>query len=230
MKSYIKIGIFILLAVGIFLILKYTAVGSYLTWDKLQANKMGLQAYVAAHYISAVFIFIGIYIAATALSVPGAFIITLAGGFLFTSLPATVYVNVGATCGAIIIFLISRYLLGETLQEKYGEKLNTFNKELDENGKSYLLMMRLIPVFPFWMINIFGGLTKIPLKTFAWTTALGIIPGSFVYAFAGSQLGTINSPKDILSGQILAALIFLGLLSVIPIVIKKIKGRNKSEG
>ena len=118
--------------------------------------------------------------------------------------------------------------LGAKLQEKYADKLARFNKELQENGYSYLLTLRFIPLFPFWMINLFAGLTNIPLRTYAWTTAVGIFPGSFVYTFMGSRLNDINSPKDLLSFEILLAFVLLGLFALTPTIIKKVRNRTKS--
>jgi uncharacterized membrane protein YdjX (TVP38/TMEM64 family) len=136
-----------------------------------------------------------------------------------------VYVNVGATLGATFAFLFSRYILGRAIQAKYGAQLEKFNRELDENGHLYLLTVRFIPVFPFFLINILSGLTKIPLWTYVWTTSAGILPGSLVYTFAGSQLGTINSIGDLLTGRILVAFLLLAALTLTPLVLKKLRAK-----
>jgi uncharacterized membrane protein YdjX (TVP38/TMEM64 family) len=156
-------------------------------------------------------------------SLPGATIMTLAGGFLYTFFIGALYVNVGATAGATLAFLFARYIAGKSLQEKYGGRLEKFNSELDRNGWSYLLTLRFIPVFPFFLINIFAGLTKIPLRTFVWTTSVGIFPGSLIYAYAGQQLGDIGSVKDIFSGRVLLAFLLLAGLAIFPTLYKKIK-------
>jgi uncharacterized membrane protein YdjX (TVP38/TMEM64 family) len=153
-------------------------------------------------------------------------VLTLSGGFLFGALLGTLYVNAGATTGATLAFLFCRYAAGDWIQEKYLDKLITFNRELSENGYRYLLALRLIPLFPFFLINAGAGLTKIPLRTFVWTTSLGILPGSFVYAFAGKQLGSIESMGDIFSTEILIAFSLLALLVLVPVVVKYSKRKR----
>jgi uncharacterized membrane protein YdjX (TVP38/TMEM64 family) len=170
--------------------------------------------------------YIGIYIVVVALSIPGATILTLGGGFLFGVLWGVIYVNAGATTGATLAFLFCRYVAGEWVQNKYQDKLNNFNRELSKNGYRYLLALRLVPVFPFFLINICAGLTKIPLRTFVWTTSLGILPGSLVYAFAGSQLSAIESVEDIFSAKILSAFILLALFVIFPVLFNYIKRRR----
>ncbi|PKN87554.1 MAG: TVP38/TMEM64 family protein [Deltaproteobacteria bacterium HGW-Deltaproteobacteria-1] len=186
-----------------------------------------LLAFTSHHYLPTVAIFILIYIAAVALSIPGATILTLTAGFLFGFF-GVIYVNIGASAGAILAFLAARYLIGDWVQKHYGEKLASFNKEIAENGYNYLLTLRFIPLFPFFLINIFAGLTRVPLTTFAWTTIVGILPGSFVYIYTGRQLGIIDKPGDILSWQIILAFVLLGLLVLSPVVIKKFMKQKRS--
>ncbi len=180
-----------------------------------------LLAFTDRHYIPTVAIFIFIYIAAVALSIPGATVLTLTAGFLFGFI-GVIYVNIGATAGACLAFLVARYLLGNWIQKRYDEKLASFNREIADNGYNYLLTLRFIPLFPFFLINIFAGLTRVPLTTFAWTTMVGILPGSFVYIYTGRQLGIIDKPGDIFSWQILLAFALLGLLVISPVIAKKI--------
>ena len=120
------------------------------------------------------------------------------------------YVNIGATCGAVLAFLSARYLLGSRLQESYGAQLAKFNGEMERNGVRYLLTLRLIPVFPFFLVNFLSGLTRVHLSTFTWTTAAGIIPGTVVFAYAGHQLETVHSVGDIFTGKVLSAFLLLG--------------------
>lgn len=196
-------------------------------WDHLLSLEMFRQyrdqllAFTTQHYFPTVAIFILIYIVAVALSIPGATILTLTAGFLFGFF-GVIYVNIGASVGAILAFLAARYLIGDWIQKRYGEKLASFNNEIAENGYNYLLTLRFIPLFPFFLINIFAGLTRVPLATFAWTTMVGILPGSFVYIYTGRQLGIIDKPGDILSWQIILAFVLLGLLVLSPVLIKKI--------
>ena len=186
-----------------------------------------LLEFTAQHYIPTVAVFILVYIVAVALSIPGATILTLTAGFLFGFF-GVIYVNVGASTGAVLAFLAARYLIGDWVQKRYGEKLASFNREIADNGYNYLLTLRFIPLFPFFLINIFAGLTRVPLATFAWTTMVGILPGSFVYIYTGRQLGMIDKPGDILSWQIILAFVLLGLLALSPVLIKKIMKKKSS--
>lgn len=195
----------------------------YLTLENLQSSKILLANFVAKNYSLAVITYIISYIIITALSLPGAAIMTLAGGFLFGIAIGALYVNIGATFGATGAFLCARYLLGDFLQKKYAPKLQTFNDEITTNGYSYLLTLRFIPVFPFFLINILTGLTRIPLATFIWTTSLGIIPGSLAYTFAGHELNRINSLTEILSPHVILAFCLLAGLALLPLLIKKIR-------
>ena len=217
--------IFVLILIAVVIAARLIGIGDYLTFESLKTNKILLQRKVETNYPLAVALFVLIYISAVALSVPGATMLTLSGGFLFGALWAALYVNLGATIGAALVFLLARYLIGEWFQKRYSAKLDKFNQELSANGYSYLLTLRLIPLFPFFLINILAGLTKIPLRTFVWTTAIGILPGSFVYTYAGSQLNNIDSPGDILSPGVLLAFVLLGLLALLPATIKKIKAK-----
>jgi len=222
-KKYFKKFVILVLIIALFILLKMSGLGQYLTFENLQNNKEFLSTYVTNNYFVTVLLYILIYIVVTAFSVPGATILTLAAGFLFGAIFGSVFVNIGATIGASFAFLFARYLFGTSLQEKYKEQLSKFNRELEENGYSYMLTLRLIPIFPFFLINLLAGVTNLSLRTFVWTTSIGILPGSFVYAFAGKQLNTINSVKDIFSTQILLAFVALGVFAMVPTIIKKIK-------
>jgi len=218
----------LVLFIGGIVLVRYSPLGTLFTFENLKQHRDSLVALVRENYSLSVLSFVMLYVVTTALSIPGAVILTLAGGFLFGTAASVLYVNVGATAGAACAFLLARYLLGNRLQEKYHGQLEKFNRELDWNGTSYLLTLRLIPVFPFFLINFLAGLTKIPLKTFLWTTSAGIIPGTAVYAFAGQQLGSINSPADILSRNMIIAFLVLALFSLVPVIVKRFKGRERT--
>ena len=226
MKTYAKKIILFSIIAGMFFFIRVSDLSHYLTFENLQKNKEALHAYVEGHYAFSVILYISMYVTSTAFSIPGATILTLAGGFLFGALLCAVYVNVGATTGAIMAFLSAKYLIGAWVQNRYRRQLTRFNEEIASNGHLYLLTLRFVPVFPFFLLNVLAGLTNIPLKTFLWTTALGIIPGSLVYAFAGSQLNTIKSAGDIFSWRMAAAFILLALFSLLPVLINK--SRNKA--
>lgn len=219
-KKEIIIGIGIVI---LFFFIRAMGWHQYFSLESIKSNKEMLLQSVQAHYAIAVVTFIIVYILSVSLSLPGATVLTLSGGFLFGAILGVIYVNIGATIGATVIFILARYLIGSKLQNKYQDKLNTFNAELKEKGYLYMLTLRLIPLFPFFLINILAGLTNLPLRTFIWTTAVGIFPGSLVYTFAGKQLGTIHSLKDIFTPQIFAAFTLLGLLALLPIFISHVK-------
>jgi uncharacterized membrane protein YdjX (TVP38/TMEM64 family) len=223
MKSWMKIGLFVIIVAAVIAVVQLTGIGSYLTWENLQENKETMLQYTQDNYILAVSVFIVLYIAVAALSLPGATLATLAGGFMFGPIFGTLYVNIAATTGATLVFLIARFLLGSELKKKYEDKLEKFDTEIRKNGFRYLMTLRLIPLFPFWAVNLFAGLTTIPIRTYIWTTAVGIIPGSFVYAYAGSRLSEVESLGDIMSPQMISALVLLGLLVLFPTVYEKLK-------
>ena len=207
------------LAIGAFF---YFDLGHYLTLDALKANRDRLLAFTDANFSTAVGIFILTYCVVTGLSLQGAAILTLAGGFLFGSLLGTVFVNVGATSGATLAFLAARYLLRDWVEQKFGNRLGPIQEGFSKNAFSYLMTLRLIPLFPFFLVNMVSGLTRVSVGTYVTATAIGIIPGSFVYAYAGRQLGTINSLKEIASPNVLLAFTLLGLLAMVPIIYKKV--------
>lgn len=193
----------------------------YLSLDTVKANRDSLLDFTQEHYGPAVVLFILVYILQTAFSLPGATIMTLAGGFLFGSLWATLYVNIGATTGATLAFLAARYLFHQWVERKFGDRLGPFQEGFAKNAFSYLLTLRLIPLFPFFLVNLLSGLTRVRVSTYVAATAVGIIPGSFVYTFAGRQLGTINSLSELASPRLLLAFSLLGLLILVPIVYRK---------
>lgn len=200
----------------------------YLDFDYVSARRTALLAYVEVHYWVAVAVFILVYMT-TAFFVPGAIVLTLVGGFLFGVLPATLYINVGASLGSVLALLLSRHILGNWIQEHYAEQLKPFNRAFEQHGASYLLVLRLVPILPFFAVNYLAGLTRIPLKTFLLITSLGMVPGSMVYTYAGRQLGSIGRLEEILSPRILAALALLGLFSLIPPLFHYLKRlRDKS--
>ncbi len=214
----ISIAIVIGLAIGAFF---YFDLGRFLSLTALKENRDNLLAFTEANFAAAVGIFVVAYATVAGLSLPGAAILTLAGGFLFGAVFGTLFVNVGATTGATLAFLTARYLLRDTVEQKFGKWLGPFQEGFTKNAFSYLMTLRLIPLFPFFVVNLVSGLTRVNVGTYVAATALGIIPGSFVYAYAGRQLGTINSLKEIASPNVIGAFVLLGLLALVPIVYKR---------
>jgi len=216
--------------IGTITVMRCSPAGDVLTFENLVRHRETLLLCVQDHYGLSVVVFIAVYIFAVGLSIPGAEIMTIAAGFLFGTAAATVYVNIGATAGSALAFLSARYLLGTHLQKRYQIQLGAFNEEIIRNGPKYLLALRLVPLAPFFLVNFLSGLTKIPLKTFIWTTSLGIIPASALYAFAGKQLGSVQSPVEILSFNVVFAFVMLAILSLIPVALQHRKNaKNKRE-
>ena len=195
----------------------------FLTLAALKANRQTLLDYYAAHRLIMVAGFMTIYIVQTALSLPGAAILSLAAGAIFGSLMGTVYANIAATTGATLAFLVTRYLLRDAVLNRFGSRLEGMNRELEQRGFSYLLFLRLVPLFPFFLINLAAGLTRLPLRTFFLGTLLGIIPGGFVYVNAGASLATIDSLSGIVSPRVLGSFALLGLFALIPVLYNKYK-------
>lgn len=222
-KGKIALAVVIILLMGTFY---YLDVGRYLSLESLKEHRDRLLAFTEDRYTVSVALFILTYVMVAGLALPGAAILTLAGGFLFGSVWGTLFVNIGATTGATIAFLAARYLLREWVESKFGKWLGPLQTGIVQNAFNYLLTLRLIPIVPFFALNLVSGLTRMSLRTYVAATALGIIPGSFVYAYAGRQLGSINSLQEIASPQVISAFILLGLLALMPVVYKRWSGRT----
>jgi uncharacterized membrane protein YdjX (TVP38/TMEM64 family) len=233
------------------------AIAAYLSFGRglisLQAlvgHRAAIDAFVAGHRVLAVLAYVGLYIATVALSLPGATFLTVAGGFLFgVGIGATAAV-VGATLGATIIFLIARTALGEPLLRRAGPRASQLAKGFREDAFSYLLFLRLVPAFPFFLVNLVPAFAGVRLATFVAATALGIVPGALVYAFAGTGLDSVIAAQKnaydacraagqagchltfnaggILTPQLIGALIALGLLALVPVVVKRLRTRSRA--
>ena len=214
----IVVALLFLSAIGAFFIFDLK---TYLSLETLKANRDGLLVFTQDHYVPAVALFILVYILQTSFSLPGATIMTLAGGFLFGSLWGPLYVNIGATTGATLAFLAARYLFHQWVERKFGDRLGPIQDGFAKNAFSYLLTLRLIPFFPFFLVNLLSGLTRVKVSTYIAATAVGIIPGSVVYTFPGRQLDTINALSELVSPRLLLAFSLLGLLILIPVVYRK---------
>ncbi|MBV5340081.1 MAG: TVP38/TMEM64 family protein [Deltaproteobacteria bacterium] len=204
----------------------YLDLGRFLTLAALKANRQTLLDYYTAHKLIMVAGFMAVYILQTALSLPGAAILSLAAGAIFGSITGTVYAVIAATLGAAGAFLVTRYLLRDAVLSRFGSKLEGMNRELEARGFSYLLFLRLVPLFPFFLINLAAGLTRLPFKTFFFGTLLGIIPGGFVYVNAGASLATIDSLSEIVSPRVLGSFALLGLFSLVPVLYNKFGKRD----
>ncbi|MCI5125981.1 MAG: TVP38/TMEM64 family protein [Candidatus Electrothrix sp. AR5] len=190
----------------------------YLSFAYLKSSQASFQAYYADHQLLTVAGYMAIYILVTALSLPGAVIMTLAGGALFGLWVGLVFVSFASTIGATLAFLASRFLLKESVQNRFGEKLSAINQGVEQDGALYLFTLRLVPVFPFFIINLVMGLTPIRTGVFYLVSQLGMLPGTLVFVNAGTQLGKIDSAAGILSPGLLFS---FALLGIFPLLAKK---------
>lgn len=193
--------------------------GQYFTLDFLKAKQQAFQAYYDAQPVKAIGVFFAIYVAATALSVPGAAILTLAGGALFGLVAGTVIISFASTIGATLAFLVSRYLLRDWVRSHFRAKVDAIDAGVNRDGAFYLFTLRLVPLFPFFLVNLVMGLTAIPVRTYYWVSQLGMLAGTIAYVNAGTRLAAIDSLSGILSPAVLASFAVLGVL---PLAAKKI--------
>lgn len=204
-------------------VLGYTQFGDSLTLDSLASKETELRDYRVDHPVLVYAIAFLIYVAVTGLSLPGAAVLTLVVGWYFGWARGLILVSFASTAGATIAFLLSRYLLRDSIQSKFGDKLASFNENLKREGAFYLFTLRLIPAVPFFVINVVMGLTPMRTWTFWWVSQVGMLAGTAVYVYAGSTFPSLaalaeQGPAGIITPQLLAAFAVLGLF---PLVAKK---------
>lgn len=223
-RTWLKIAILAVFVAGLG---AYVALGGqrWLSLDALKEHRDALLTYTRDHYPLMVVGMIAVYTATAALSIPGATILSLATGFLFGRWAGTLIIVVSATAGATLVFLAARYLLADTIQRRLGERGRRLVRGFREDAFNYLLFLRLVPVFPFWLVNLAPALTGMRVGTYFGATAVGILPGSFVFAHLGMSLGRIDSVGELLSLKVLSALALLGLFALIPVVVRRRRGR-----
>ena len=193
--------------------------GSYLSFEQLKSQQAGLQDWRGANPGLAAGLFFAVYVVVTALSLPGAAAMTLAVGAVFGLLWGVVLVSFASTLGATLAFLIARFLLRDWVQGKFGNRLQALNEGMRKDGAFYLFTLRLVPIFPFFVINLLMGLTPIRTFTYAWVSQVGMLAGTIVYVNAGTQLAALESPAGILSPALLGSFVLLGLF---PLIAKKV--------
>ncbi len=193
--------------------------GRFLSLDYLKSQQESLNDLYTNKPWTVIGSFFAIYVAATSLSLPGAAILTLAAGAIFGLFTGTLLVSFASSIGATIAFLVSRYLLRDTIESKFGDKLKTFNDNIDKDGAFYLFTLRLVPIFPFFLINLGMGLTKLKTGVFYLVSQLGMLAGTVVFVNAGTQLAKIDSLSGILSPKLIFS---FALLGIFPLVAKKI--------
>ena len=214
----------------------YFDLDDYLSFEALRENRQFLLEWYANNTVLMALAFCALYITVVTLSLPGATSMTLAGGFIFGTVEGTLYVVSSATIGAILIFLIARYSLADFFRSRSGPFLHKMEDGFQKNALSYLLVLRLVPLFPFWVVNLVPALLGVKTRIFAIGTFFGIIPGSAVYCSVGSGLGAVfdaGTEPDlgiILKPEILTPIIALAVLSLVPVFYKAVKsGKNPSE-
>lgn len=227
-KRLIPVGVLILGLVAFFVL----DLGRFLSFEALRENRAALLDWVDTYGIIAALVYMLIYAVAIAFSLPGGAVLTITGGFLFGSMWGTVCVVFAATAGATALFLIAKTSFGDTLRAKAGPALQKMQEGFQEGALSYLLVLRLVPLFPFFLVNLVPAFLGVSLRIYVIGTFIGIIPGTFVFATVGAGLGSVFdqggefSAAGILTPQIITALVGLAVLALIPVVYKKIKARS----
>ncbi|MFA7383584.1 MAG: TVP38/TMEM64 family protein [Desulfurivibrionaceae bacterium] len=216
-NKFVILGI-IILSLAIF---GYFDLGRYFTLAYLKTSQEKFQALYQSRPLLVIISYMAIYIAVTALSLPGAVVMTLAGGALFGVAIGTVAISFASTIGATLACAVSRFLLREWVQDKFGDRLATINRGIEKEGAFYLFSLRLVPIFPFFLINLAMGLTRIRLFTFFWVSQIGMLAGTIVYVNAGKELAKIESLSGIMSPGLLISFVILGIF---PIAAKRILG------
>ena len=229
LRRLLPLAALAVLAIGIF----GSGLHHYLSFDSLRDNREALLTLVRDHAFLAPLLFVVIYAVATAISIPGGIVLTIAGGFLFGTWLGGLYVVIGATIGATAIFLIAKTSLGDALRAKAGPRLQRMEAGFRENALNYLLFLRLVPVFPFWLVNLVPAFLGVGLATFVIGTFFGIIPGSLVFASVGNGLGAVfdagGEQPDlgiIFKPSVLGPIVALALLALVPVAYKRFWGKK----
>lgn len=199
--------------------------------ELLQQHHQALMAWAKANPVLAALIYVLVYVLVVAVSLPGATLLTLVGGFVFGPWQGGVLTVVGATVGAVLIFLAARSALGGSLRHRAGPWLDKLADGLNRDAASYLLLMRLVPAVPFFAANLVPSVLGVPLRTYVWTTAVGIIPGTFAYAWAGAGLDVILSSGQVpglsllTEPAVLVPILLLSALALLPVVLRRFRGQ-----
>ena len=209
--SQLKI-VFLFLIFLFFVFFFYFGLNKYFDINFFVSKKQQLDSLYENSPVLFVLAFFSVYVLCATFSIPGAAILTLVSGFIFGFFMGSVVVSVGSTLGATFSFLISRYLLRDFIQKKFHSRLKKINEGIEKNGAFYLFSLRLVPVFPFFAVNAFMGVTSIPVKQFFVASFLGMLPGTLVYVNAGTQLSDIKSPAEIISLPIILSFLLLACL------------------
>ena len=213
----------LLFVLGLFL---FFDLGRYLSFEALREHRMLLTGWVSEHALLAPVFFMLVYVAVVAFSLPGGLVMTVTGGFLFGAVAGGLYTVVGATVGAVALFLLAKTSVGDYLLSKAGDGVKKMQAGFADNALSYMFVLRLVPLFPFFLVNLVPAFLGVPLRIYFIATFLGIMPATFVFALAGSGLGSVLdqggeiSLQGVMTPEILGSLIGLALLSLIPVIYK----------
>lgn len=226
-KNLSKIAL-ILAACAILLAYRWFGLGQYLSLESLKDHQQSLNSSYQLHPVGFAISYVLIYVLSTAMSLPGATILTLAGGAIFGIRMGTVLASVGSTAGATLAFLASRFLLCDFVQKKFKEKIEAINKGVEKEGAFYLFSLRLVPIFPFFLINLVMGVTSIRTLTFFFVSQIGMLPGTAAYVNAGTRIAEISSLKEILSPSLWLSFAVIGVLPILSRWIVTIFRSNKN--
>jgi len=224
-KNTYKKTALVIIIMGTIAVFRIFLLDRYLSLDYIKESQQGFAVLYSEHRIAVIAAYMLIYIFVTGLSLPGATVMTLAGGALFGLWVGAIVISFASTLGATLACLISRFLLRDWVQSKFGDKLSEINQGIEKEGLFYLFTLRLIPAFPFFVINLLMGLTKMPIFTFYWISQIGMFPATLVYVNAGKELAKIDSLSGILSPPLIISFVILGLF---PIAAKKAVAFYKS--
>lgn len=224
-KRWIKLLILLIFIGGL---VAFFALGGnqWLSLDTLKAKRDWLLGYTEQHYVLMLVTSALIYVAVAALSVPGGLVLSLTMGLLFGRWVGAAVIIISATTGATLAFLAARYLFAEAAQRRMGGLAKKLVAGFHENAFNYLLFLRLVPLFPFWLVNLVPAFTPITLRTYLLATVIGMIPGSFIFANLGQSLGRIESIGQLVSPEIVGAFILLGVFALAPVFIKKFRAKR----
>jgi uncharacterized membrane protein YdjX (TVP38/TMEM64 family) len=245
-RRLLPLVVIVLLGVAVYLMLGR----GDLSLEALVRHRMAIDAFVNEHRVLAVLGYVALYIAVVGLSLPGAVFLTVAGGFLFGLAVGASAAVVGSTLGATVIFLVARTALGEPLLRRAGPRAVQLAQGFRDDAFSYLLFLRLVPAFPFFLVNLVPAFAGVRLGPFVAATALGVIPGAIAFALAGTGLDSVIAAqqaanraclasghgdchmifdaKDVLTPHLIGALIALGLLALVPVVVKRLRARSRA--
>lgn len=243
-RRFLPLGVVLVLTAGVLASGAYR----YLSLETLVRHRAAIDGFVSQNQALALPAYVAVYVAAVALSVPGALFLTLTGGILFGAVLGGIATVIGATLGATAVFLVARSAFGEQMLRRVGPRAEKLAEGFRADAFNYLLFLRLVPLFPFWLVNLAPALFGVPLYTFVLATLLGIVPGTFAFSFVGAGLDSILAaqekaytaclaagqaacrldfdPKAVLTPKLLGALAALGVVSLIPVIAKRWRARR----